>query len=252
MKIITKKNIRAYRQDANGKLIPAGGFVGGKLLAVDDASAKRFSNAEWKGLPLIAQEQFFILANPENYQVVADHFNDCGCKEVQASGFGEKIIQAPDNTREFRDDIEFYYGCDAMTWNDWGLTDYLHDDVYYNAEGDPCTPEKMAKMSRKQRKKCKKAARIEKKQTMNDERRANTEQTRALTQTISSGGAGGASSPNIASLLKEEPTGGTGDGEGFPLPVLLMGGAFVIGATVLVILFVRSRQAAAAPIKAAA
>lgn len=249
MKLITKKNIRAYRQDANGKLIPAGGFIGNRIIAVNEADAKRFPNAEWKALPVVAQERIFILANPDNYLAVSDNFNDCGCSE-----FGEKIITTPEKKREFQDDIDFYYGCDAMTWNDWGLTDYLHDDVYYNAEGDPCTPEKMAKMSRKQRKKCKKAARIEKKQTENDERAANAEQTRALTQAISSGGAGGGtSSPNVASLLKDEPTGGTtGDGEGLPMPVLLMGGAFVIGATVLVILFVRSRQAAAAPIKAAA
>lgn len=249
MKIITRKNIRAYRQDANGKLIPAGGFIGNRIIAVNEADAKRFPNAEWKALPVVAQERIFILANPDNYLAVSDNFNDCGCSE-----FGEKIIATPERKREFQDDIELYYGSDARTWNDWELTDYLTDDVYYSDDGDPCTPAKMAKMSRKQRKKCKKAARVEKKQTENDERTANTEQTRALTETIKSGASGGTSSPNIAALLKDTPaSSGTTQAEsGFSMPVLLMGGAFVIGITVVVIMFVRSRQAAAAPIKAAA
>jgi len=185
--VITQRKVRAYTGTKNGNLVPIGGFKEGKMLKVDDTEL-RFNNAERPVLMahVPGMQHVYILKSPNNIKETSVFDADSGPDEHKSAFVRE--FKIPSFVLDYKSEMQFLNA--EGKWDDElgfpdGGHDSLLDDVYYNNDGGGfLTVQQIAALKPKDRKKYQKALKLQQKQTALDAAAADTEQNKAITDSI--------------------------------------------------------------------
>lgn len=251
MKVKTLRKIRAYKADGNN-LVPIGGFKKGKTVNARVKQLRKFSNAKFPAVEVIGLKnvsgKVYILLNPKNFSPIhADGVNhDCetsafkkfryiSADAATALDFGTEESFENDNG-DWNNDSEFPAEFNAE--GDYEGADGLTDDTYCCAEGDTeeKTIEEIQKMSKKERKKYKRALRLKNKQSKALGKSADAALNKSLAKA-----AGDTSTPTAGAAAAAPPS---GDGKilGLPKVAVIGGGAVALLLVVGVILMATSKK----------